>query len=178
MLFKIHDDEFALIQRCLDENEKAYGDLYNKYKDAMYTNAYRITNDFDDAEDVLQEGFMQVFKDLQGFKMRSTLGAWIKTIIVRTAIRKLKSRRLQLFERLDENYSETIVWPEQLNAEYLEKAISLLPDGFRTIFLLIEVEGYTHKEAAELLDISIGNSKSQLFHAKRKLQKTLAKIMQ
>lgn len=177
MSFKLHSDELELIQRCLNENEQAYEDLYNRYKDAMFTNAYRITNDFDEAEDVLQEGFMQVFKDLKGFKMKSALGAWIKTIIVRTAIRKLKSRRIELFEQLDENYSGTIVWPEQLNADYLQKAISQLPDGFRTIFLLIEVEGYTHKEAAKLLDISVGNSKSQLFHAKRKLQKVLAKII-
>ena len=177
MSFKLHSDELELIQGCLNRDEQAYENLYNKYKDAMFTNAYRITNDLDDAEDVLQEGFMQVFKDLKGFRMNSTLGAWIKTIIARTAIRKLKSRHLELFERLDENYSGIIVWPELLNADYLQQAISQLPDGFRTIFLLIEVEGYTHKEAAELLDISVGNSKSQLFHAKKKLQKNLAKII-
>ncbi len=164
--------ESELIQACLKEDRLAQKGLYDRYKKAMYTLAYRITGDFELANDVLQNAFVQVFRGLKKFRGDSTLGAWIKTIVVRAAIKEVKNK--VFFEPIehigDHNY---IDWGHYLEAEYLEKAIKSLPEGYRTVFVLIEVEGYSHKEVADLLGISVGTSKSQLFHAKKKLKKLL-----
>jgi RNA polymerase sigma-70 factor (ECF subfamily) len=161
-----------LIAQCLAHDRLAQRTLYDQYRRAMFTLAYRITGDFDAAAEVLQDAFLQVFKSLNSFRQESTLGAWIKTIVVRTAYRHLKSR--VVFEELPPQYNEAqIDWGDFLNIEYLEKAIQSLPDGFRTVFTLIEIEGFSHREVAELLGISEGTSKSQLFYAKKKLREIL-----
>ena len=135
----------------------------------MFTIAFRIINDYDNANDALQEAFIQVFRDIKQFKGNSTLGAWIKTIVVRTSIKKFKKE--DVFIQLENHQNgETISWPEEMQGEDLEKAILALADGCRTIFLLIEVEGYKHKEVADMLNISEGTSKSQLHYAKKQLQ--------
>ncbi|MCD4725557.1 MAG: RNA polymerase sigma factor [Bacteroidales bacterium] len=135
----------------------------------MFTIAFRIINDYDIANDALQEAFIQVFTDIKQFRGESTLGAWIKTILVRTAIKKFKKE--DVFTQLDlQQNGEIITWQEEMKSDDLEKAILSLADGCRTIFLLIEVEGYTHKEVAEMLNVSEGTSKSQLHYAKKQLQ--------
>jgi len=140
----------------------------------MYTILYRILNDKEEAADALQETFISVFRGLEKFRFQSTLGAWIKTIAVRNGIARQK-KQIKLYEAGLESLKdeEPVIWPDGLTAETLERAIAALPDGYRTSFVLIEVEGYTHKEVAKMLDKSEGTSKSQLFHAKKALQKML-----
>ncbi len=170
--FPVSELERKLITGCLAQDRRAQKELYDRYKDAMFTLSYRITNDKDLAADVLQEAFLGVFRGMHQFRFESTLGAWIKTILVRTAYKKL--RKQPLTEMLDESHiGEQLDWGDFLNVEYLEKAIQGLPDGYRSVFVLIEVEGYTHKETAAMLGISVGTSKSQLFYAKKTLQKKL-----
>lgn len=165
--------EKDLLERCLSNDVRAQKELYDRYKDAMYTLCYRITNDFELAQDALQEGFVGVFRGLEKFRRQSSLGAWIKTIVVRTAYKKVK-REVRYFESLDNVPEEALLdWGEYLSPEYLEKAIQGLPPGYRAVFVLIEIEGYSHKEVAETMGISVGTSKSQLFHAKKTLQKQL-----
>ncbi len=172
MSFKISSYEEQLLNECLKRERRAQQELYDRYKDAMFTIALRITNDHDDTCDSLQDAFIQVFRDLEQFNRQSTLGALIKTIVIRTAVKKKKA--LYPTESLDTvNSNDIIQWPNEINAEELDKAIKELPEGYRMVFLLLEVEGYTHKEAAEMLSISVGTSKSQLFHAKKMLQKKL-----
>lgn len=169
----MNPEEQQLISSCLKYDRLAQKALYDRYKRAMYTLAYRITGDFELASEALQDGFLQVFRGLNGFKGESTLGAWIKTIIVRAAYKRLKTN--VLFEELPPQYQdEKIDWGNSLDAEYLEKAIQSLPEGFRTVFTLIEIEGYTHRETAEILSISEGTSKSQLFYAKKRLREILS----
>jgi RNA polymerase sigma factor (sigma-70 family) len=164
--------EADLITGCLLHDRIAQRLLYDRYKKAMYTLAYRITGDFDDANDVLQDSFIEVFKHLDQFRGESTLGAWIRQIIVRKSTKK---KRLVIWENSDDYNAEGIDWGEsEINAAHLETAILSLPDGFRTIFVLAEIEGYLHREIAVMLGISEGTSKSQLFHAKRKLRAMLA----
>jgi len=168
--------ETDLIQACLDEDRMAQKELYDRYKKAMYTLAYRVTGDFESANDVLQDAFLKVFRGLPSFRGESTLGAWIKTIVIRTAYSKLRKNKM-FFEDLDKVHPDAFVdWGDFLQAEYLEKAILSLPEGYRAVFVLVEVEGYSHKEVAEMLDISVGTSKSQLFYAKRKLREKLKHI--
>ena len=165
--------EIELVDACLANSRLAQKELYDRYKQAMFTLAYRVTGDFEQAADVLQEAFLKVFKHLASFRRESTLGAWIKTILIRTAYSQIRTSKL-FMEPLDNSPApEQIDWSVFSNAEYLEKAILDLPDGYRAVFTLIEIEGFAHKEVAELLGISVGTSKSQLFYAKKRLRETL-----
>jgi RNA polymerase sigma-70 factor (ECF subfamily) len=143
----------------------------------MFTIAYRIVSNRDDAHDALQDAFIQVFRDIGQYRFDSTLGAWIKTIVVRTSLKQLSKNRKLAFADLDEtNNNEMILIPDTLNSEYLEKIILSLPDGYRTVFLLTEVEGYSHEETAKMLGISTGTSKSQLHHAKKMLKNRITAL--
>lgn len=173
MVYTTSMTEKELIDGCLINDPMAQKLLYEKYKKAMYTLAYRITGDFGDANDVLQDAFLKVYRGLPKFRQESTLGAWIKTIVIRTAYSKIRKNKI-FFEPLDNiDSGEMVDWGDYLAAEYLEKAILALPDGYRVVFTMIEIEGYSHKEVAEKLNISVGTSKSQLFYAKRRLRETL-----
>ncbi len=171
-IYTIQIDELDLIEGCLKNDRSKQKRLYYKYCDAMYTVAYRILNDHEEANDVLQESFIQVFLKMNQFRKESTLGAWIKMIVVRTTLKHLKEKKT--FESI-ENYTDDNVdfIPGVVDGKILEKVILSLPAGYRTIFLLVEVEGYKHKEVAEMLNITEGTSKSQLFYAKKLLKEKL-----
>ena len=163
--------EAELITGCLLHDRIAQRLLYDRYKNAMYTLAYRITGDYDDANDVLQDAFLEVFKHLDQFRGDATLGAWIKQIVVRKSTKK---KKIVIWQNIEEENGESIDWAEiDINVAHLQTAILSLSDGFRAIFVLAEIEGYTHREIAVMLNISEGTSKSQLFHAKRKLRSML-----
>jgi len=163
--------EAELISGCLLHDRIAQRLLYDRYKNAMYTLAYRITDDYDDANDVLQDTFLEVFKHLDQFRGDATLGAWIKKIVVRKSTKK---RKIIIWQNIEDESRESIDWAEiDINVAHLQTAILSLSDGFRIIFVLAEIEGYTHREIAAMLNISEGTSKSQLFHAKRKLRSML-----
>lgn len=164
-----------LVELCLRNNRIAQKKLFDKYYAAMYTSALRITGDEQQAYDAVQETFICVFNNLHQFKFRSTLGAWIKKILLREALR-IHKKNLKTYTQIDEQYDELTEWPESINSEYLQRIILELPDGYRAIFTLIEIEGYTHKEVARKLNISEGTSKSQLYHAKKELRKRLAEF--
>lgn len=162
-----------LINACLRNDRSAQRTLYDRYKRAMYTLAYRLTNDFDDANDVLQDTFLDVFRKLETFKGESTIGAWIRVILVRKAYKRLNKPKLwELPDEIPENGEVT--WSNTIDGEYLEKAIFSLPEGFRMVFTLVEIEGYSHKEVANILGISEGTSKSQLFYSKKRLREILS----
>lgn len=168
-------DEERLIDGCIRKEYNAQKLLFDRYKDAMYTVAYRMMNNADEASDVLQEAFIQVYRDLGSFRRESTLGAWIKTIVVRSGLRRIREQvRKGLQYTHEAEDSEPVVWPTWINSDDLEKAILSLPDGYRIVFLLIEVEGYSHKEVADLLEIPVGTSKIKLFRAKQQLRKRLS----
>ena len=164
--------EQELVQQCRSNDRVAQRTLFDRYNRAMFSTAYRITNDFDHANDALQDAFVDVFRSLDQFTCRSTLGAWIKTIVVRQAIRKqqLEGRFITLNEQ---HHDQPAPFRDTLTGVELDAAIRTLPDGARTVFLLIEVEGYTHKEVAEMLGISEGTSKSQVSYAKKLLRQRL-----
>jgi len=162
-----------LINACLRNDRSSQRILYDRYKRAMYTLAYRLTSDFDDANDVLQDTFLDVFRKLETFKGESTIGAWIRVILVRKAYKRIsKSKLWELPGEIPE--SGEIIWSNNVDGEYLEKAIYSLPEGFRMVFTLIEIEGYSHKEVANILGISEGTSKSQLFYSKKRLREILS----
>lgn len=167
------EKEQNLIKGCLNNDRKAQKELYESYCNAMYSSAYRILKNKDLASDAIQEAFIQVFKILDQFQYRSALGTWIKTIVIHASLKILHKQKAFVFDDLSDTINH-VTWEEPLSGEHLEKAILSLPSGYRAIFLLIEVEGYKHKEVAEMLKISEGTSKSQLFHAKKYLKTILS----
>lgn len=118
---------------------------------------------------------MKVFTKLEKFRFESTLGAWIKTIIVRTSTRIL-DKEIRKPEPEENIVDEVITWDDSLTGEVLDMAIANLSPGYRAVFLLIEVEGYSHKEVAKMLNISIGTSKSQLSRAKVFLKQEISAL--
>ena len=169
-------DEQQLLAGCLAHNRAAQQQLYQRYKTAMFSCALRILNSRDLAQDALQDAFVAVFQQLAAFRQHSTLGAWIKRIVVQMALQTLRrEQRMEVYDQ--ERHREPLVpWHDGLTGEALAQAIAELPAGYRAVFCLVEVEGYLHREVAELLSISEGTSKSQLHQAKRLLQTKLASL--
>lgn len=161
-----------MLEGCRNNNRKIQKLVYDRYCDAMFTISYRIIGDYDIANDALQEAFIQVFGDIKQFRGEASLGAWIKTIVIRSSYRKLKKEDAFSRQQFDQN-GDNITWPEEMKGEDLEKAILSISSGSRAVFLLVEVEGYKHREVAEMLNISEGTSKSQLNYAKKQLQEIL-----
>lgn len=168
--------EELLVKGCLRGDREAQRALYDRYCAAMYSSTLRITGNADHAADALQEAFIEVFRDLESFRFRSTLGAWIKTIVVRKALKHVSPIAPLVTEEMPEQAH--IVWPDDLSGEALHQAILALPEGFRTVFNLVEIEGFKHAEVAEMLGISESTSKSQLSRAKLKLRAQLKTIYQ
>jgi RNA polymerase sigma-70 factor (ECF subfamily) len=167
--------ENDIVKGCVSGDRRAQKALYEIYKNQMFTLAYRITGNREDAEDVLVEGFMKVFDYLRTFKNQSALSTWIHTIIARTAYAVIKNRIY--FEDIEEHEGNAMDLSElPTDISHLERAIMELPDGYRTVFTLYEIEGYKHREIAEILEISDNTSKSQLSKAKSLLREKLEKI--
>lgn len=169
-------NEKALIKLCLNKDRTAQRELFLAYKDAMFTVLYRLLGNTEEAEEALQDGFIKVFKHLPSFQQKSTLGAWMKTVFVREALQRLRKTNLLESDSSIAEEQEGISFDDSLTGEVLEKAILSLEDGFRTVFLLVEVEGYKHREVAEMLHISVGTSKSQLSRSKLKLKGILSEL--
>ena len=167
--------EIEILAGCKEGHRTHQKALYDRYKDAMFTICKRIIGDDDLACDALQEGFLEVFRGIESFQGHSTLGAWIKTILIRKSI--LLSKRYKMMDEITELHHDRVIeWDANLTGRELEMAIHELPQGYRNVFLLIEVEGYTHRETADLLGISEGTSKSQLFNSKKLLQQRLISL--
>lgn len=148
----------------------------------MLNTAFRILNNREDAEDVVQESFVKAFTQLHTFRNEASFGTWLKKIVVNRSINLLKSRKLHfamdgLENRLlvkEDRGGEHTYFP--YSVAQARKAVQLLPDGYRTIFSLYVLEGYDHQEIAEILGVSISTSLSQYHRAKKKLLKILEKM--
>jgi len=160
-----------LIEECRQGSTRAQFRLYNQYSKAMYNLAYRILNNREDAEDILQEAFVDCFKNLNTFRFESTFGAWLKKITVNKCINQLKKKKIDL--TLCENLPVDI-YEEDSEVKYdttkIFKGIEKLPDGYRVILTLYLLEGYDHQEIAQILGITESTSKSQYSRAKDKLR--------
>lgn len=170
--------EPELVARCLQvdrpaDRRTAQRLLFERYKRAMFSVAFRMLNDYDHANDALQDAFVEVFRHLDSFRFQSTLGSWIKTIVVRQALRK---RQLEWrFETIDEAlHDRAVEVPDTVTGEVLDAAIRSLPDGARAVFVLAEVEGYKYQEIAAMLAISEGTCKSQVSYARKLLRRKLS----
>ena len=166
----------VLIKACISGDRSAHYALYKQYCRAMYNICYRITNNPDDAEDVLQEAFLSAFKNLSAFKGQSSFGAWLKKIVVNSSINYIKKNRIMFtqLEGHDATYKHEISDDEIiLEIDRIKEALQQLPDGFRTVLSLYLFEGYDHREIADILGISESTSKSQYNRAKKRLKEIL-----
>ena len=166
----------SLIEECRRGSSKAQFRLYNQYSKAMYNLAYRMMNNREDAEDLLQEAFLDCFRNIKSFRFESTFGAWLKSILVNKCINQLRKKKIELV--LQETVPVEIVEEEQetiYNTDKIFKGIEQLPDGYRIILTLYLLEGYDHTEIAQILGISESTSKSQYSRAKEKLRSIMLK---
>ncbi len=159
----------SLIEQCLKGDRVSQRQLYDNYKDNLYTTAYRLMSDFDQSSDLLQETFIEAFKQLANLRQPEYFHSWIKQILVRKAYRLLKKQK----EDISLDSVGELSYQDNSDIGYIEQAIQKLPAKSRTVFVMTEIEGFSHKEIAEVMNISVGTSKSQLNYAKTKLRELL-----
>ena len=173
------DDHQKLVKDCLKNNAIAQKQLYDLFSGNMLGICYRYTKSLNDAQEVMQQGFIKVFQNLHQYKMQGELGAWIRRIMVNTAINYLKRKpRYQLDLGFENSHLHPVANAEpdiKLNMKDLLNLIRQLPPGYQTIFNLYAVEGYTHVEIAKLLGINEGTSRSQYARARALLINWLEK---
>lgn len=166
-----------LVSECLKGKSSAQQTLFQLYSGKMFALCLRYMGNSMEAEEVLQESFIKVFEKLKQWKGEGPLGGWIRTIVVNTSLTRIKNNKKFRFDKnIDEaiginNEQETQL--QALQAADLLKLIALMPEGYRTVFNLFVVEGYGHKEIADLLGISESTSKTQFLKAKNWLIKRL-----
>lgn len=163
-----------IIEGCILGNPRMQKMLYDKYSPKMYSVCLRYAANEEDAKDILQDGFIKVFTNISKFKSLGSFEGWIRRIIVNTAIEQFrkKNKLYSLSDATTEDKIESDDAPifNQLETKELLNLIKSLPSGYRSVFNLYAIEGYTHKEIAALMDISEGTSKSQYSRAKALLQ--------
>jgi RNA polymerase sigma-70 factor (ECF subfamily) len=175
-----------LVARAQSGDADAFATLFHTHKPRVYSLCLRMTNNTAEAEDVTQEAFLQVFRKLSTFRGDSALSTWLHRIAVNTVLMRFRKKsfsQLSLDEPCTRNADAKPVRREygtkdrrlagSIDRLALIQAIRELPEGYRTVFLLHEVEGYEHKEIAEFLGCSTGNSKSQLHKAKMRIRELL-----
>lgn len=172
----MHFDE-DFIERCLGNDPKSQGELYKHYAPKMFGICLRYAKNQMEAEDVLQDGFIKVFRYLKDYRNEGSLEGWIRRTMVNTAINYYK-KKIKYQKDVSLDQTEPINRDEEsaidvLSAKELLGVIRELPDGYRMVFNLNVIEGYTHKEIGKMLNISENTSKSQLSRARGVLQEKL-----
>ncbi len=179
------DSQINLVKGAQSGDEQAFATLFQQHKNRVYSVCLLMTKDVAEAEDLTQEAFLQVFRTVSSFRGEAAFSTWLYRVAVNTVLMKLRRRKAPQTVSLDEPVN-----PESpslrrdlgksdpdltgvIDRIALRRALQELPEGCRTIFALHEVEGYQHHEIAQLLDCSIGNSKSQLHKAKLKMRALL-----
>ena len=166
-----------LIEASKKGDNRSRRQLYELYARAMFNICYRMMHNREDAEDILQEAFVQAFLKLETFRYESTFGAWLKRIVIKTCINAINKKKIDLMLTDDMYYFKDITEDEEvelpLTTRDIEKAMDQLPEGGRIVFSLYLLEGYDHVEIAQILGITESTSKSQFMRAKRKVQEIL-----
>jgi len=170
-----------LIDGSKKGDRKAQKDLFNLYNKAMFNIGVRLLGNFDDAADITQETFIDVFTKIDQYQGNATFGAWVKRIMINKSINHLNRRKVHYSldgnEPIEEEVHLHSEEREQLMYQ-LNKSISTLPEGCRVIFTLYYFEGYDHEEISSILGISLSTSKSQLSRAKQLLRATVYQKME
>ncbi len=169
--------EEAILKGCLNNEPAAQQELYQRYSPKMLSVCYRFAKNREDAEDMLQEGFIRVFSQIHQFRAQGAFEGWVRRIIVHTCINILKKNK-KFNESVDIIHATNIQVREEsvpsiIQAKQIVECIRMLPIGYRTVLNLFALEGYSHKEIADMLDIEESTSRSQYTRAKAMLQEIL-----
>ncbi|MGO3707516.1 MAG: RNA polymerase sigma factor [Mesonia hippocampi] len=170
--------QHQLIEACRQNDRKAQLKLYEKYSQGMYYVALRFMKNEHDAEEAMQEGFIQAFTKLHQFTGEVTFGAWLKRIVINKSIDMLKARKLDLVA-LDEHrvakVEEDNNWDvaDSVTIDQVKEAIAKLPERYKYPVMLFLIEGYDHEEISEILNITAVSSRTLVHRGKKKLQEHL-----
>lgn len=167
-----------VIDKCLKGNSRAQKDLYKAYAQKMFVHCYRYLQSKEDAEEMVSDGFIRVFQNLKTFvyKDLKSLEAWIKRIMINECLMSLRKRKLTFLDESNAlNVESESKSDSEFEAEEIYNLILSLPDGYRTIFNLFVIEGYSHKEISKSLNITESTSRSQLTKARMALKSQVIK---
>ena len=176
--------EKKIIDDCLKGKKRAFLQLYNTYSTVMLGVCLRYARNKSEAEDILQDGFVKVFQNISSYSFKGSFEGWIKRIMINTALNHNRNNLKHYFhsdvDKIEEfTLIETnVVIDKQeypLNTDELMKLIQVMPPGYKTVFNLYVFEGYSHKEIADMLEISENTSKSQLSKARKYLKNKIIK---
>ena len=172
------DKHIELVAACRQGIRKAQFELYKLYAKAMYNVSLRIVKDEHEAEDVLQEAFLDAFTRLEAFRGETTFGLWLKQIVINKSINQLRKRKAELvsLDGIDlPDESAHIKEDLEYQINEIKEAVAQLPDGYRVVLTLYLFEGYDHEEISNILKISENTSRSQYMRAKTKLNSLIEK---
>lgn len=176
-MVKIYPED-ELVRGCKNGDTRYQQALYRQYQAKMYGVCLRYAKCREDAKDLLQDGFVKVFTNIQNFRGEGSLEGWVRRIIVHTCIGQYRRKREILTINIDAAHHVQVDTRAlaRLSQHEILMLIQSLPNGYRTVFNLYAVEGYSHQEIGEMLGITVGTSKSQLARAKKMLQRRLNKL--
>jgi RNA polymerase sigma-70 factor (ECF subfamily) len=163
-----------IIKGCLKGNRKCQEELYKMFSDRMFGLCLQYANSYDDACDILQDGFIKVFRKMDQYSGKGSFEGWMRRVMINTALERYRSQ-LHLYPLTEnEAVGDEAVYEdvfEKLSVEDLVKMVQDLPPRYRMVFNMYAIEGYSHKEIAEMMGITVGTSKSNLSRARDILQK-------
>ncbi len=167
----------SIVEACKRGKDKARYELYQLYSKAMFNVCYRMMNNREEAEDMLQEAFTQAFMKLDSFRWESSFGTWMKRIVVNTCLNSINKKKVELtYCEEIYNYDQAVEEEEQevkFSVKNITEAMGKLPEGGRMVFSLYLLEGYDHTEIAQIMNITESTSKSQFLRAKRRIVEIL-----
>jgi RNA polymerase sigma-70 factor (ECF subfamily) len=171
--------EHELIKGCIQKNAGCQRQLFESYAGKMLTVCLRYANDNSEAEDMLQEAFIRIFNYIHQFKFEGSFEGWMRRIVVNAALKSLQKKKINFQEIKEHTDNAPRMEPyaySNLGQEELLKLINALPEGYRVVFNLNVIEGYSHDEIAELLNIQASTSRSQLVKARKMLQNQILQL--
>jgi RNA polymerase sigma-70 factor (ECF subfamily) len=163
-----------LIESCKINNTKAQSELYKLFSSKLFSVCLKYSRNYAEAEDNLQDAFITIFKKIDQYKSKGSFEGWLKRVAINTVLQKYRSEKV--FDIINENVIDEVeldVDEESISIDYLLRIIQELPDRYRLVFNLYVLDGYSHKDIADMLDINIGTSKSNLARARQILKQTI-----
>ncbi|MDO7172201.1 RNA polymerase sigma factor [Mariniflexile sp. AS56] len=163
-----------LIENCKRNDAKAQSELYKLFSSKLFSVCLKYSRNYAEAEDNLQDAFITIFKKIEQYKNKGSFEGWLKRVTINTVLQQY--RKEKVFEIINENIVDDVeldIDEDTLSIDYLLRIIQELPDRYRLVFNLYVLDGYSHKEIANMLDINIGTSKSNLARARQILKHTI-----
>ncbi|WNH13932.1 RNA polymerase sigma factor [Thalassobellus suaedae] len=163
-----------LIENCKINDTKAQGELYKLFSSKLFSVCLKYSKNYAEAEDNLQDAFLTIFNKIGQYKNKGSFEGWLKRITINTVLQRYRTEKV--FDIINENSIEDVVLEideDEISIDYLLQIIQELPDRYRMVFNLYVLDGYSHKEIADMLNINVGTSKSNLARARQTLKQTI-----